>query len=323
MSATLTKAGNTQNTPNAVGRIFFLDAAGGRVLSANADGSDLKTIVVEGRKFPDGLAIDVAAGHIYWTNMGNPNANDGSILRSDLDGRNMTTIIPPGGTFTPKQLQIEKTTGNLYWCDREGMRVMRANLDGSNVKTLIDTSQGDPRPGPDATKWCVGIAVDLEGGKFYWTQKGDAKAGQGRLFRANIEIPPGQTASTRKDIELLYDALPEPIDLDIDPGTRTLYWTDRGDPPRGNTVNRAPLDSQPGQRPAPEIVFKHLLEGIGLALDLKGGRMFITDLAGSVYRANLDGSDKKTLFVAQGNLSGIAYAELPVVLSTESAGSPG
>jgi DNA-binding beta-propeller fold protein YncE len=323
MSATLTCSTTTQTNKETSGRIFFLDLGGGRVLSANPDGSDLRTIIEEGRKLPDGLAIDVAAGHIYWTNMGNFRLNDGSILRSDLDGRNITTIVPPGGTFTPKQLQIEKTAGKLYWCDREGMRVMRCNLDGSRIATLVDSSQGDARPGSDTKKHCVGIAVDVEGGKFYWTQKGDAKAGKGRLFRANIEIPPGQTASTRKDIELLYDALPEPIDLDIDPGTRTLYWTDRGDPPRGNTVNRAPLDSQPGQRPAPEIVFKHLLEGIGLALDLKGGRMFITDLAGSVYRANLDGSDKKTLFVAQGNLSGIAYAELPVVLSTESAGSPG
>ena len=103
---------------------------------------------------------------------------------------------------------------------------------------------------------------------------------------------------------------PEPIDLDIDPTTRTLYWTDRGDPPRGNTVNRAPLDSPPGGRKAPEIVFSHLMEGIGLALDLKGGRMFITDFAGSVYSANLDGSNKKTLLFAEGNLTGIAYAEI-------------
>src|ERR1700739_197832 len=100
MDATLIKSGKTPNDKNAVtGRIFFLDLAGGRVLSANPDGSDLKTIVVEGRKLPDGLAIDVAAGHIYWTNMGNPKANDGSILRSDLDGRNITTIVPRGGTF--------------------------------------------------------------------------------------------------------------------------------------------------------------------------------------------------------------------------------
>src|SRR5262245_26081353 len=312
MTATLKKTSSTPNKKDTSGRIFFLDLGAGRVLSANPDGSDLRTIIEEGRKLPDGLAIDVAAGQIYWTNMGHFKANDGSILRSDLDGRNVTTIVPSGGTFTPKQLQIEKTTGKLYWCDREGMRVMRCNLDGSHIETLVDSSQGDARPGSDEKKHCVGIAVDVEGGKFYWTQKGEAKAGQGRLFRANIEIPPGQTASTRQDVELLYNALPEPIDLDIDPAARTLYWTDRGDPPRGNTVNRAPLDSSPGRRSAPEIVFRHLMEGIGLALDLKGGRMFVTDLTGSVYSANLDGSNPRTLLVAQGNVTGIAYAELPV-----------
>jgi hypothetical protein len=222
----------------------------------------------------------------------------------------MTTVVPPGGTFTPKQLQLEKESGKLYWCDREGMRVMRADVDGSNIETLVDTSEGDPRPGPDARKWCVGIAVDAAGGKFYWTQKGADKAGQGRIFRANIELPRGRSPANRGDIELLYDNLPEPIDLDVDSTTRTLYWTDRGDPPRGNTVNRAPLDSSPGRRKTPEIVFSHLMEGIGLALDLKGGRMFITDLAGSVYSANLDGSNKKTLLFAEGNLTGIAYAEI-------------
>jgi sugar lactone lactonase YvrE len=223
------------------GRIFFLDLGGGRVLSTHPDGSNLESIVQEGRKLPDGLAVDLAAGHLYWTNMGNPKANDGSILCSDLDGQNMTTIVPPGGTFTPKQILLEKKSAQLYWCDREGMRVMRADLDGSNVETLVDTSEGDPRPGPDPTKWCVGVALDLDMRKVYWSQKGGDNANEGRIFRANIEVPSGQTSATRKDIELLYDRLPEPIDLDIDPATRTLYWTDRGDPPRGNTVNRVPL----------------------------------------------------------------------------------
>jgi DNA-binding beta-propeller fold protein YncE len=305
-----TKSRSASGGKIAVGRLFFLDVAGGRVLSANPDGSDLKTIVEEGRKIPDGLVVDSAAGHMYWTNMGNPKTNDGSILRSDLDGKNMTTVVPPGATFTPKQLQLEKKSGKLHWCDREGMRVMRANLDGSNIETLVDTSEGDPRPGPDARKWCVGVAVDAAGGKFYWTQKGDDNAGQGRIFRANIELPRGGTPANRQDIELLYDNLPEPIDLDVDPTTRTLYWTDRGDPPRGNTVNRAPMDPAPGSRKDPEILFSHLMEGIGLALDLKGGRMFMTDLAGTVYSANLDGSNKKTLLFAEGNLTGIAYAEI-------------
>ena len=294
-----------------VGRIFFLDLGAGRVLSANPDGSDLRTLVNEGRKLPDGLAVDVAAGHLYWTNMGNPKANDGSIFRSDLDGRNMTTIIAPGDTFTPKQLQIDKPNGKLYWSDREGMRVMRANLDGSRIETLVDTSQGDPRPGADPVKWCVGVAIDPDAGKLYWTQKGGDNAGQGRILRADLDIPRGQTPTNRTDIELLYDKLPEPIDLDLDLESGLLYWTDRGDPPRGNTVNRAPLEAPRGRRPPPEIVFSNLMEGIGLALDPKHGRMFITDFGGSVYSANLDGSDQKTLLFAEGNLTGIAYAELP------------
>jgi len=111
---------------------------------------------------------------------------------------------------------------------------------------------------------------------------------------------------------VLYNNLPEPIDLDLDVANRMMYWTDRGDPPRGNTVNRAPMDVTPGTSTVPEILFPNLMEGIGLVLDLKGRRMFFTDFGGSVYSANLDGSDKKLLLFAEGNLAGIAYAELPV-----------
>jgi DNA-binding beta-propeller fold protein YncE len=293
-------------------RLFFLSVSSGQVFSVNPDGSDLKVIVSEGRRLPDGIVVDADAGHLYWTNMGNPSANDGSIERADFDGTNLTHIIPLGGTFTPKQLQLDEKNRKLYWCDREGMRVMRSNLDGSKIETLIDTSEGDARPGKDVKKWCVGIALDVEGGKLYWTQKGSENAGEGRIFRANLEIPKGQTAAKRKDIELLYEGLPEPIDLELDLANRTMYWTDRGDPPRGNTVNRAPMDPAQGNgKKEPVIIFDHLMEGIGIALDLKGGRMFLTDLGGSVYSANLDGSNKKTVLAAEGNLTGIVYAEIP------------
>ena len=222
--------------------------------------------------------------------MGVPSLNDGSIQRADIDGRNRKVIVPQGGTFTPKQLHLEKKAGKLYWSDREGMRVMRSNLDGSGIETLVVAGQGDTDR-RDETKWCVGIAVDAERGQIYWTQKGPDKAGQGRIFRANIEIPKGESAAKRNDIEVLFDGLPEPIDLEIDLKNRVLYWTDRGDPPRGNTVNRASIEVKPRE---PEIVLTHLMEGIGIALDVPGERMFMTDLAGSIYSARLDGSEKRT-----------------------------
>jgi hypothetical protein len=291
----------------AFARLFYLEINSGHIVSANPDGSDKKVILTGGR-MPDGIAVDTAAGHIYWTNMGIPSRNDGSIERVDLDGGNRTFIVPEGGTFTPKQLHLENASGKLYWCDREGMRVMRCNLDGSQVETLVDTSAGDERPGKDQTKWCVGITVDLVRGKFYWTQKGGDDAGVGRILRASVELPKGQTAANRTDIEVFFKDLPEPIDLELDLQHRVLYWTDRGDPPRGNTVNRASIDAKPD---APQIVFDHLMEGIGITLDVAGNRMFMTDLAGSVYSANLDGSGKKNILFAQGNLTGIAYAKVP------------
>src|SRR5258708_3763809 len=132
-----------------------------------------------------------------------------------------------------------------------------------------------PRPGSTAiqTRWCVGMAVDPGRGHIYWTQKGTDNGNVGRILRAGIDVPKGQTAANRTDIEVLYDALPEPIDLELDVEKRALYWTDRGDPPRGNTVNRASLGGRPGARRPPEVLLSNLMEGIGIALDRNGNRM--------------------------------------------------
>ena len=287
-----------------IGRLFLLELSGDRIHAMNSDGSDSK-IIVTNCHLPDGIAVDVSASHIYWTNMGVPHLDDGSIERADLDGSNRRVIVPKGITHTPKQIHLDESSGKLYWSDREGMRVMRANLDGSDVETLVQTGEGD-EDRRDQRRWCVGIAIDPELRKFYWTQKGPDNAGLGRICRANITIPAGETAANRSDIEVLFDNLPEPIDLELDLTARLLYWTDRGDPPRGNTVNRAPVEGKAD----PEILVTHLMESIGLALDVPGDRMFVTDFAGSVYCAGLDGKSARTLLYAQGNLTGIAYAEI-------------
>ena len=294
---------------NAVhGRLYFLTIGGrgigGSVRSVNDDGSDLKVLITGENAGPDGVVVDTTTKKIYWTNMGRPAANDGTIKRADLDGSNVTTIVPIAGTWTPKQLKLDAKHGKLYWSDREGMRIMRANEDGSNIETLVETAQGDTAR-EDATNWCVGFALDVDAGKMYWTQKGSG--GNGRIFRANMEIPKGQDAAHRTDIETLFSSLPEPIDMDLDLANRMMYWSDRGDPPRGNTINRAPMGPDKGGQ---QILVTGLKEGIGMALDLKDGRMFYTDLGGNVYSAKLDGSDAKVLASGQGALTGITWVDL-------------
>jgi hypothetical protein len=291
-----------------IGRLFYLDLSQGHISAMDRDGSNRKVIVTNCH-LPDGVAIDAEAGHIYWTNMGVPSLDDGSLERADLNGGNRKVLVPVGVTHTPKQIHLDRENGKLYWCDREGMRVMRANLDGSVVETLVQTGLSE-QDRKDQTRWCVGLTLDHARGHIYWTQKGPDNAGLGRIYRASIEVPKGEKPDRRSDIEIWLDKLPEPIDLELDEENRVLYWTDRGDPPLGNTVNRLSIDT-PAKARTPEIIFTHLMEGIGIALDVPGNTMFMTDLGGSVYAAHLDGSQKSLLQFAQGNLSGIAYAELP------------
>ena len=77
------------------------------------------------------------------------------------------------------------------------------------IETLVDTATATP-PGRDARKWCVGIAVDARGRKGLLDQKGGDNAGQGRIFRANLEIPQGQGPANREDIELLFEVCLSP-----------------------------------------------------------------------------------------------------------------
>ena len=56
-------AGSSGSKAPRVGRLFVLDLSGDRVFSLNADGSDQKIIVTECRH-PDGIVVDVEAGHI-------------------------------------------------------------------------------------------------------------------------------------------------------------------------------------------------------------------------------------------------------------------
>ncbi|KAI1030742.1 hypothetical protein LB503_013020 [Fusarium chuoi] len=307
--------------------LFFLDiglssgnakgyASAGRVLVGSSDGSPIKTLV-PGQRLPDGIDISKSAGKLFWTCMGNSSANDGAILSCNLDGTDLKEIVPQGSVHTPKQLTVDDTNSKLYFADREGMRIMRCNFDGSELQVLVKTGdwQVDSQM-LDPTRWCVGVTVSPATGKFYWTQKGPSKGGKGRILQANIDFQPGDDINSRTDIEVLFQGLPEPIDLEIDEDENVLYWTDRGELPDGNTINRAKLDGltrvthDGASKPSTdyEVVARGLHEAIGIKLDSKNRRIFATDLGGSVYQFDIDGGNKKKVYEGSGAFVGITVA---------------
>ena len=115
----MSEAVTISSAKSAIPRLFVLELNAGRIHSMNAGGSDRKTIVSDCH-LPDCIVVDVEAGHIYWTNIGIPNRNDGSIERADIDGKSRKTIVAQGKTHTAKQIILDKKGGKLSWCDREG-----------------------------------------------------------------------------------------------------------------------------------------------------------------------------------------------------------
>jgi hypothetical protein len=88
--------------------------------------------------------------------------------------------------------------------------------------------------------------------------------------------------------------LPEPIDLEMDDEAGVLYWTDRGELPLGNTLNRKHLV---GEAPVAEkalgrqILAQGFGEAIGLRLDKLNGVVWVADmvryLVYHIWRLNL------------------------------------
>ena len=280
-----------------------------RVLSVDTDGGDLQVLVDGLESKPDGVAIDPRNRHLFLSFMGLVRdgedywETDGHIERANLDGSERREIVPVGKVVTGKQITFDANSERIYWCDREGMRVMSCRSDGSDLSVHVQTGAGEDRL--DKRRHCVGIAVDAANGFLYWSQKGKPKGNEGRILRAPLHVVPADPAR-RGDIEVLLDGLPEPIDLEWDGESEFLYWTDRGDPPKGNTLNRARIRG--GKASEHEILLSGLQEAIGLALDRTGRRVFVSELGGSLRVVSLDRpGEGKLILQTPGKLTGITY----------------
>ncbi|KAJ5677322.1 uncharacterized protein N7477_002955 [Penicillium maclennaniae] len=285
----------------------------GSILEFSATGQFKRTLA-KNQALPDGVAVDTDSGLIFWTNMGVPGKQDGAVLSLDPKTMAIKTLIAPGTINTPKQLVIDGAAKKIYFSDREGCRVYRCNFDGSDLEILIETGQPDmTNPAKTIDNWCVGITVSPKLGKFFWTQKGQSKGDQGRIFCANISTPAGESAASRSDVECILEDLPEPIDLEFEESSNTLYWTDRGELPLGNSLNCSRLDAcgriiKTSSSQKYEILTRNFHEAIGLKIDAGNNSIYVTDLGGSIYRCDLDGKNK-TVLVSDENraFTGLAF----------------
>lgn len=249
---------------------------------------------------PDGIDVASSTKRMYWTNMGDPKQNDGSLQSAKLDGSDIKYVVKPGDVHTPKQMVIDQTNNRIYFCDREGLRILRCDLDGANIETIYQSGDWETEPDKmsNATFWPVGIAISPKLNKFFWTQKGHSKANEGRIFSASLDMPASANALNRQDVELVVAGLPECIDLEFDDEEGVLYWTDRGELPLGNTLNKKQIIGPAPSEEAPlgrQIIAQGLGEGIGLKLDKANKCLYVADVSGHLWRCSTDVGLKEKL----------------------------
>ena len=198
----------------------------------------------------------------------------------------------------------------MYWTDDDSDNIMRANLDGSQIDTLISGLE-KPRS----------IALDLDAGNLYCTYS------YGKIYRANLDdgsrigtigfqrvhdlaldvangvmyVAGDDIYTTDLDgcrIETLAPYVwARSIALDLSRGK--MYW-------KGGymetTIQRANLDGSQ----IDTLVFG-LTRPYDIAVDSDGGKLYWTDEAEfKIQRANLDGSEVETLISTGQDPRGIA-----------------
>jgi hypothetical protein len=279
--------------------LFWLDINANRVMRSD-DFADGEVIVSRTDTAPDGVAVDVMGGKLYWSNMGSLlGFGGGTMQRSNLDGSSVETVVPTGFAQTPKQMQLDLVNRFAYFCDREGAKVWRVSMDGGDPEAIVS--------GHGMVE-AVGVALDVPNGKFYFSDRMGKK-----IRRANIEMPAGESGADRSDVEELFtwSGAAAPIDLDIDHEHGFLYWTDR----MLGSVQRAGLEIPAGESAANrsdiETLVEDLVDPIGLSLDVPNDKMYFTELGGEVSEAALDGSGLRKDILASGSATGVALAHLP------------
>ncbi|WP_267426217.1 SDR family NAD(P)-dependent oxidoreductase [Methylobacterium sp. GC_Met_2] len=167
-------------------------------------------------------------------------------------------------------------------------RVLLTNLTGSINGTRIASRRMVPRDRGTVVQ--VGSASRY----LYWTQKGPSNGGVGCIMRLSLDLGPGDDPADRADVEVLLDALPEPIDLMFDDRIDTLYWTDRGRAPRGNILNAARVGA--AGLTEHRILMIGLWEGIGVCANARRDTLWVTDLLlGHVRRFDFASGKDRTI----------------------------
>lgn len=232
-------------------RFYWADFESGTIREES--GSGPASTLFRGQSHPSGVAVDLAAGKIYWTDTG-----AGTILVGNLDGSGRPRVLFAGES-TPLGLAIDPAHDKLYWSEynadwdnKKPGAIRVGNLNGSRPASTLFAGQYRP----------TGVALDPARGTIYWTDyKTNARTSAGAI-RA------GRLTGIGVPTTLFLDS-GGPAGLAISPTQGEIYWSDI----RSGSLRTGPVD----RSGAPDTVLSGDNSPFGVAIDPAQGDIFWTD----------------------------------------------
>ena len=279
-----------------------------KIQRANLDGTNVEDLVTTGLHIATGIALDISAGKMYWSDVG-------KIQRANLDGSNVEDAIvgnadipigPSGITLGIPQTPDFRLNPNLI-ADQTFTLGTPVSLNlpiatggvrpyTYNISTLPPGLQFDP-----ANIWLNGTpSTVVNAHPVTYTVTDAAGASESLTFTITVQDTPSLTdvymywaswslGSIQRakldgtNLQDLVTGLTWPRDIALDIAGNKMYWVDAG----ANKVQRANLDGTNVE----DLVN---LQGrpFGVAVDAMNGKLYWAVWGpGKIQRANLDGTN--------------------------------
>jgi hypothetical protein len=280
-------------TARAADSIYWANGAAPTISRVNLSGGGGAEFTAAGAvESPGGIAVDSAAGKIYWTEQGR-----GQILSANLDGTAAVPLNTAGAVIdTPQGLAIDPATGRIFWANFGLNTISFASLRGGGGGQVLTTGATVDEP--------TAVVVDTRARRIYWTN-----AGTDTISFANLD------GSGGGDLETGIAPISEAGGLAIDPVANRLYWTNEGNQTIGfaDLGGNASGSLQTGGGP---------VDGpVGIAIDRQADRIYWANAnSNSIGFANLSGLGARGALDLTGATP--AVPSRPVLLKTPAATTP-
>lgn len=228
------------------------------IYRAARDGSEVKLIVP--MKNVDGLAVDQEGKRLYFTISAAPTLNSDKLLRSSLDGDEITELAT--GINYSGDVVFDAEARKVYVSVLVGRKIIQCNPDGTEMKDFLTGLIN-----PDE------MAIDPENRQLYWSHSGQG----GPIQRAKLD--------TGDELKDAVSSRHRRMGVAIDPGEKHVYWVEADQ----NAIYRTNFDD------SGETLIVGGRNGLdALAIDLDNRKLYWTE-TGKICQANLDGSGIEVL----------------------------